>query len=112
MDLQGSGKSRCADDGLCIVTAYYTEFISAYSLLRDARDLAHLVDVFKELELGIVVHMAVRSMVREAYRNSVYTYETNVMGTVNVMKCVRLNPCVKSFINVTSDKECLSKERE
>lgn len=49
---------------------------------------------------------------RESYQNPVYTYETNVMGTVNILECVRLNPCVKSFVNVTTDKVYLNKEWE
>ena len=38
------------------------------------------------------------------YKRQVYTYETNVMGTVNILACVRLFPCVRSFLNVTTDK--------
>ena len=47
---------------------------------------------------------AAQPIVREGYRNPRYTYETNVMGTVNVMECVRQTPCVKSVLNVTTDK--------
>ena len=56
--------------------------------------------------------MAAHSLVRESYQNPVYTYETNVMGTVNVLECIRINPCVKSFVNVTTDKVYLNKEWE
>ncbi|MBQ5598799.1 MAG: CDP-glucose 4,6-dehydratase, partial [Lachnospiraceae bacterium] len=42
--------------------------------------------------------------VRDSYKDPVYTYETNVMGTVNILECVRLFPCVRSFLNVTTDK--------
>ena len=47
--------------------------------------------------------------VRDSYDNPVYTYETNVMGTVNVCECVRLTPSVKSFLNVTTDKVYLNR---
>ena len=40
----------------------------------------------------------------DSYKDPVYTYETNVMGTVNVLECVRLTKSVRSFLNVTTDK--------
>ena len=70
----------------------------------DVRDLEHLKRVFAEVQPEIVIHMAAQPIVRDSYADPVYTYETNVMGTVNVLECVRLNPCVKSFLNVTTDK--------
>lgn len=78
----------------------------------DVRDLEHLKAVFAKVQPEIVIHMAAQPIVRESYINPVYTYETNVMGTVNVMECVRLNPCVKSFLNVTTDKVYENKEWE
>ena len=70
----------------------------------DVRDLEHLKQVFAEVQPEIVIHMAAQPIVRDSYADPVYTYETNVIGTVNVLECVRLNPCVKSFLNVTTDK--------
>lgn len=78
----------------------------------DVRDLEHLKRVFEEAQPEIVIHMAAQPLVRESYSDPVYTYETNVMGTVNIMECVRLNPCVKSFLNVTTDKVYENKEWE
>ncbi|MCM1217611.1 MAG: CDP-glucose 4,6-dehydratase [Lachnospiraceae bacterium] len=80
------------------------------SVTGDIRDLAHLRDVFERVRPEIVIHMAAQPIVRESYRNPVYTYETNVMGTVNVLECVRLCPSVRSFINVTTDKVYLNRE--
>ena len=82
------------------------------SIIGDIRDLEHLKKVFEEVQPEIVIHMAAQPLVRESYRNPVYTYETNVMGTVNILECVRSNPCVRSFINVTTDKVYLNKEWE
>lgn len=78
----------------------------------DVRDLDHLKDVFSHYQPEIVIHMAAQPIVRESYRNPVDTYSTNVMGTVNILECVRLNPCVKSFLNVTTDKVYENKEWE
>lgn len=82
------------------------------SLNGDIRDLARLKAVFEETKPQIVIHMAAQPLVRESYKNPVYTYETNVMGTVNVLECVRLCERVRSFINVTTDKVYLNKEWE
>jgi len=82
------------------------------SIEGDVRDLEHLKRVFEETQPEIVIHMAAQPLVRESYQNPVYTYDVNVMGTVNVMECVRFSKSVKSFLNVTTDKVYLNKERE
>lgn len=83
-----------------------------HSVIGDVRDLEHLRKVFDEAQPEIVIHMAAQPIVRESYRNPVYTYEVNVMGTVNVLECVRTHPNVRSFVNVTTDKVYLNKEWE
>ena len=70
------------------------------SIVGDIRDLDHLKKVFDEVQPEIVIHMAAQPIVRESYKNPVYTYETNVMGTVNILECVRTTSSVKSFVNV------------
>lgn len=82
------------------------------SVEGDIRDLVHLQKVFDEVKPQIVIHMAAQPLVRESYQNPVYTYETNVMGTVNILECVRKTNSVKSFVNVTTDKVYLNKEWE
>lgn len=81
-----------------------------YSVIGDVRDLAHLTQIFDETQPEIVLHLAAQPIVRASYDQPVYTYETNVMGTVNVLECVRTHPCVKSFVNVTTDKVYENKE--
>lgn len=76
----------------------------------DVRDLTHLKAVFETYKPEIVIHMAAQPIVRLSYQDPVGTYDTNVMGTVNILECVRLNPCVKSFLNVTTDKVYENKE--
>lgn len=70
----------------------------------DIRDLEKLMRVFEEFQPEIVFHLAAQPIVRDSYRYPVNTYETNIIGTVNVMECVRLNACVKSVLNITTDK--------
>lgn len=83
-----------------------------HSIEGDVRDLKHLKTVFEENRPEIVIHMAAQPIVRESYRNPVYTYEVNVMGTVNLLECVRQCPSVRSVINVTTDKVYLNREWE
>lgn len=82
------------------------------SVIGDVRDLKHMQKVFSDVQPEIVIHMAAQPLVRESYREPVYTYETNVMGTVNVLECVRTHSSVRSFLNVTTDKVYLNKEWE
>lgn len=82
------------------------------SVIGDIRDLEKLMKVFDEVQPEIVIHLAAQPIVRDSYKEPVYTYETNVMGTVNICECVRQNACVKSFLNVTTDKVYENKEWE
>lgn len=82
------------------------------SVQGDIRDLEHLKEVFEDYQPEIVFHMAAQPIVRESYKNPVYTYDVNVMGTVNVLECVRLTSSVKSFLNVTTDKVYKNREWE
>lgn len=74
------------------------------SLIGDVRDLDALNRAFDLAQPEIVLHLAAQPIVRESYRAPVYTYDVNVMGTVNVLECVRTHDCVRSFLNVTTDK--------
>lgn len=79
-------------------------------VIGDIRDYNHLKSVFDEFQPEIVIHLAAQPIVRESYKNPLYTYETNVMGTVNICECVRLTKSVKSFLNVTTDKVYLNED--
>ena len=74
------------------------------SVIGDVRDFDKLRAVFEDIQPEIVFHLAAQPIVRDSYKYPRYTYETNVMGTVNIMECARLFPCVKSLLNVTTDK--------
>ncbi len=81
-----------------------------HSVIGDIRDYASLKAAFDQAQPEIVFHLAAQPIVRDSYQNPAYTYETNVMGTVNILECVRHNPCVRSFLNVTTDKVYLNRE--
>ncbi len=72
--------------------------------IGDIRDLKSLKKVFDRSNPEIVFHLAAQPIVRTSYKEPVLTYETNVMGTVNILECVRNSATVKSFLNITTDK--------
>ncbi|NLJ97230.1 MAG: CDP-glucose 4,6-dehydratase [Clostridiales bacterium] len=81
-----------------------------HSYIIDVRNYNSLFEIFQKTQPEIVIHMAAQPLVREGYANPVYTYETNVIGTVNILECIRNSTSVKSFLNVTTDKVYDNKE--
>ena len=74
------------------------------SHITDIRDFKQVKSIFDSFKPEIVFHLAAQPLVIESYKEPRYTYDVNVMGTVNVCECVRLADSVKSFVNVTTDK--------
>ena len=74
------------------------------SITGDVRDFDKMSGVFAEVQPEIVFHLAAQPIVRLSYKEPRLTFETNVMGTVNLMECVRNTPSVRSVLNVTTDK--------
>ena len=81
-----------------------------HSIIGDIRDFDQLSRAFREARPEIVIHMAAQPIVRDSYKDPRYTYETNVMGTVNLLECMRQTGGVRSFLNVTTDKVYLNRE--
>jgi len=81
------------------------------SVIGDIRDFHKLQATFAAVRPEIVLHLAAQPIVRDSYRNPRGTYETNVMGTVNLLECVRLAPVpVRSVVNITTDKVYQNRE--
>ena len=80
------------------------------SVTGDVRDYNKLRKCFEATEPEIVFHLAAQPIVRVSYREPRLTYETNVMGTVNILECIRESKTVRSFLNVTTDKVYLNEE--
>lgn len=97
------GYSRCSEKNPSLFDLADIEDMITH-VKGDVRDLEHMKKVFEEFQPEIVLHLAAQPIVRDSYKDPVYTYETNVMGTVNIMECVRITPSVKSVLNVTTDK--------
>ena len=80
------------------------------SILGDIRNFDALKAAFDVAKPEIVIHLAAQPIVRESYHDPVGTYHTNVMGTVHLLECVRQSDCVRSVLNVTTDKVYENKE--
>ncbi|MBR2534210.1 MAG: CDP-glucose 4,6-dehydratase [Erysipelotrichaceae bacterium] len=70
----------------------------------DIRDYDTIKKIFDQFEPEIVLHLAAQPLVIDSYKEPRYTYDVNIMGTVNICECVRLSDSVKSFVNITTDK--------
>jgi len=80
------------------------EDILAGHILADVRDRNRLAKAFSEIQPEIVFHLAAQPLVRHSYDEPVETYETNVMGTVNLLEAVRHTGSVRVCQVITSDK--------
>jgi len=81
-----------------------------HSVQGDIRELDHLQKSFRDFSPEIVLHLAAQPIVRTSYTDPVGTYATNVMGTVHLLECVRKSDCVRSVLNVTTDKVYQNRE--
>jgi len=70
----------------------------------DVRDLSALSRAFDEARPEVVFHLAAQPIVRESYRQPVDTFAANVMGTVNLLECVRTSSTAHAVLVVTTDK--------
>ena len=82
------------------------------SVIGDIRNRELLWKTIKRVNPEFVIHLAAQPIVRDSYKDPVLTYETNVMGTVNILEAVRNIESVRSFLNVTTDKVYLNREWE
>lgn len=74
------------------------------SVIGDICDYGHLREVVADFQPQIIIHMAAQSVVRSSYTDPLFTYNTNVMGTVNLLEAIRQVGGVRVVVNVTSDK--------
>lgn len=83
-----------------------------HSVVGDIRALDALTKAMEQAQPAIVIHMAAQPIVRDSYIDPVHTYQTNVMGTVNVFEAARSCGSVRSLLNVTTDKVYKNNEWE
>ena len=77
----------------------------------DIRDGEKMKEIFKQYQPEIVFHLAAQPLVRLSYEIPVDTYQTNVMGTINIMEAIRATDSVKVGVMITTDKCYDNKEQ-
>lgn len=77
----------------------------------DIRDGERMKAIFKEYQPEIVFHLAAQPLVRLSYDIPVETYQTNVMGTINILEAIRVTDSVKVGVMITTDKCYENKEQ-
>lgn len=82
------------------------------SIIGGIRNLDEIKKAINDFKPDIIFHLAAQPIVRESYKNPVYTFETNVMGTVNLLEAVRECKSVRSVVNITTDKVYENREWE
>ena len=70
----------------------------------DIRESTKLSGYFKEVNPEVVIHLAAQALVRESYKNPIDTFETNVIGTLNVLKASQQISDLKAQLIITTDK--------
>lgn len=83
----------------------------AHHHVQDIRAGSGLCEILRAAAPEVVIHMAAQALVRRSYVDPVATYETNVMGTVNLLEAVRACPSVKTVLVITSDKVYANDDR-
>lgn len=80
------------------------------SIIGDIRDYSKLHKVIEEYKPDIIFHLAAQALVRHSYKEPIETYETNIMGTVNLLEAAKGSESVKSVVVITTDKCYENKE--
>ena len=73
-------------------------------IFADIRNFQSLKQSINEFKPEIVIHMAAQSLVRESFENPIYTFETNIIGTANLLEVSKQLTSIKSILVITSDK--------
>lgn len=80
-------------------------------LRGDITDGEQMKEIFKKYQPEIVFHLAAQPLVRLSYEIPVETYQTNVIGTINIMEAMRVTDSVKVGVMITTDKCYENKEQ-
>lgn len=97
------GYSRCSEKELSLFKLSGVEKQIVH-IKGNVEEYKELKAKFQEFQPEIIFHLAAQPIVRDSYINPLQTYQTNVMGTVNVLECIRQTESVRSAIIVTTDK--------
>lgn len=84
--------------------------LSMISIINDIRNKDNLINALKKHKPDIIFHLAAQPLVRYSYNHPHETFETNIMGTINIFEAARNTPSIRAIVNITSDKCYNNKE--
>lgn len=90
-------------DGLSLFKSANVSNLMEHNIL-DIRNYIELQKLFEEIRPQIIFHMAAQPLVRKSYRDPIETFQTNILGTANVLEASRHCNSVKAIVNITTDK--------
>ena len=96
--------SRYSDSTPNLFTLLNVGDLCVSSVLSDISNLDNLQDCINSFEPQVCFHLAAQPLVRESYRDPLATFQTNVIGTVNLLEALRQSPSCKTCIVITTDK--------
>jgi CDP-glucose 4,6-dehydratase len=70
----------------------------------DIRNFKKVKEILLKEKPEIVIHLAAQPIVRESYDDPLYTYETNIMGTANILQAIKETKTVRAAVIITTDK--------
>lgn len=70
----------------------------------DIKNFKEVKEILEREKPEIVFHLAAQPLVRDSYDDPLYTFETNIIGTANILQAIKEAGCIKSAIIVTTDK--------
>ena len=100
---QVSGLALDPEPGALFETAELHPLL-AHDIRADIRDSSNVIDALHVTAPDVVIHLAAQPLVRDSYLNPRWTFETNVMGTLNVLEAVQQTQSVKAQLIITTDK--------
>jgi len=85
---------------------FYSEDLNKHLILvqKDLKNFKRTIDIVTKYEIDFIFHLAAQSIVPTGYYNPLETFETNIIGTANVLEAARLYGRVQGIIVVSSDK--------
>ena len=108
-EVAGIGLDPATDRDNFVLTRIGEKIVA--DIRADIRDGERMKRIFREFQPEIVFHLAAQPLVRLSYDIPVETYQTNVMGTINILEAIRATDSVKVGVMITTDKCYENKEQ-
>lgn len=104
LEMMGADICGYAQDYISLPNHHKLLNLKYHTVIADVNDFDFLLKTIDEFKPQIIFHLAAQALVRQSYKQPLTTFQTNIMGTANILEASRLSNCVKAVVNITSDK--------